>query len=758
MSCVVSAWVTSVTGGCARSPPPRWSLPPFEPPSDLGQLRAAPSRSAMGCEVKMAQSEDFWELHRRLGECYDRDTTKCISPDLASLASLARLAPAADQAARKEVMPPVEAPPGLSAPGDRLLTEPNLLEPKSMPTRSQSCRSQSLWESPAFQADLQRCLQLQHSKRSDAGPSTDTSGDTSLDVLLHPRVFWCEPEDGQDSINPQQFLRVQGITSLRSLSNAMSQVAKHHLAEQKQTAKLLRVRLFRWLQHPGSSFRFWWDSMGMVLLCYDLIVLPLKAFNIGRPFFLTPVFWISLLYWTACIPLCFIAGYADTRGLLVLNLQRTIPRYARGWFIFDLVLISFDWIILATDDYMDAASGAELRLLRTLGRLRFLRLLRVGRMAWTVGSVMQSVKDQLSSRMSNIQYGIVRIVFQLLLSNHIIACLWFLLGSEENPDSTWVEQMQLKSKPAEFQYTTSLYWAFSQLGVGQTEIEAVNLHERIFSIVISFLALINFSTMVSSMTSLLESLRKLKDEETEQFSLLRRYLASNSIDPDLSLRITSFLQHSFSLKKKATSKDGELPILGMLSKSLREELQLQRHLECLQNHAFLGLLLESEDYNTRRVLCKMATQLQHSVLALDDVVFSAQSMANSCFYVAEGNCSYEQQDLAPLMLCGTWAAEMCLWTPWIHTGHLVSKDISRLITLEVTSFCECISRDRGVWSLAANYAQRFVGELNEEGHWSDLSPEYLQAAYLHESVGSQNSVRRKTCLCAKRTFKKVLPS
>ena len=60
------------------------------------------------------------------------------------------------------------------------------------------------------------------------------------------------------------------------------------------------------------------------------------------------------------------------------------------------------------------------------------------------------------------RYGIVRIVFQLLLSNHIIACLWFLLGSEENPDSTWVEQMQLKSKPAEFQYTTSLV---EELGV-----------------------------------------------------------------------------------------------------------------------------------------------------------------------------------------------------------------------------------------------------------------------------------------------------
>ena len=65
--------------------------------------------------------------------------------------------------------------------------------------------------------------------------------------------------------------------------------------------------------------------LGVVWLCvpsrdWDFFVDLMWKMNLFR-------FWISLLYWTACIPLCFIAGYADTRGLLVLNLQRTIPRY-----------------------------------------------------------------------------------------------------------------------------------------------------------------------------------------------------------------------------------------------------------------------------------------------------------------------------------------------------------------------------------------------------------------------------------------------
>ena len=423
-------------------------------------------------------------------------------------------------------------------------------------------------------------------------------------------------------------------------------------------------------QHPGSTFCSWWDTLGIMLLTYDLIVIPLRAFHLAESLFLSCMFWIAHVYWNLAIPMSFIRAFDDS-GILVLDLKRCARNYVqKGWFLFDLALVSFDWTIIASDS-SDSAGVA--RLSRTLRGLRFLRLLRLGRLV-RLGSLIQSLQEQMSSRMANIQYSILKIVVQLMISNHIIACLWFLIGTEDHPDSTWVESQGLKDKAPYVQYYTSLHWAYAQLGVGQTQIEAVNVNERIYSIIVAFLALINFSTMVSSMTSLFASLQKMKDEEVEQFTLLRRHLADNEIDPLLSHRITNFLRHTFDLKKKALSKDVNPPILEMLSKPLQEELQLQRHSECLQESAFLGMLLRAGDYNVHRVVCDIVTCcMQHSVLALD-VIFSAGSVATKSFYVADGTCLYERESLTLNTLSNVWVAEACLWTPWLHLGHLLCKD------------------------------------------------------------------------------------
>lgn len=79
-------------------------------------------------------------------------------------------------------------------------------------------------------------------------------------------------------------------------------------------------------------------------------------------------------------------------------------------------------------------------------------------------------------------------------------------------------------------------------------------------------------------------------DEIEQFTGLRKFLMHNNIDPDLSIRVTRFLKHSYGMKHKALSRDGNVAILEMLSKSLHEELQLQRHSECLQESDFLQML------------------------------------------------------------------------------------------------------------------------------------------------------------------------
>lgn len=57
------------------------------------------------------------------------------------------------------------------------------------------------------------------------------------------------------------------------------------------------------------------------------------------------------------------------------------------------------------------------------------------------------------------RYSIFKILLQLILSNHLIACFWFLLGddgsmgdtTEEVPNASWVDVLQLKDRSVAYQ-------------------------------------------------------------------------------------------------------------------------------------------------------------------------------------------------------------------------------------------------------------------------------------------------------------------
>ena len=90
------------------------------------------------------------------------------------------------------------------------------------------------------------------------------------------------------------------------------------------------------------------------------------------------------------------------------------------------------------------------------------------------------------------------------------------------------------------------------------------------------------------------------------------------------------------------SKDGQIPLLDMLSKSLQDELQFQKHMECFQNSRFLGTLSWDGDYNVYQFLCDVIRCcLRNAILARDDVAFGAGTVATACCYIADGECRYE---------------------------------------------------------------------------------------------------------------------
>eukprot|EP00913_Durusdinium_trenchii_P022205 g20865.t1 len=346
--------------------------------------------------------------------------------------------------------------------------------------------------------------------------------------------------------------------------------------------------------------------------------------------------------------------------------------YLRTWFPLDLVLVTFDWMsIIATR--LDYQWTYALRL------MRLSRVLRLGKMSRTA----LNVKEAMHSWAMNVQYSIFMNIFLLLLMNHMnLAGLARAEREDVYDDREFL-----------YRYTTSLHWALSQLGVSSTQIEATNTTERIYSIFVAFVSLITFSTMVSSMTSMMGTWYKEKEEERKQFSSLQRYLRHNAIPPALSQRVTHFLQHAAS-ERKAMVSDSHVELLDLLSKPLRGELQLEKYRGSMVRMDFVAALLHSDSVQILDVMQLLATgAISNTTLGTKDVVFRFGMEALSCYLPVSGSLSYlqESQEHIP---CVKWAAEMCLWTEWYYVGDLVADSVSQLLVLDMESFCETLSGSR----------------------------------------------------------------
>eukprot|EP00439_Symbiodinium_sp_Y106_P060068 s422_g8.t2 len=358
-----------------------------------------------------------------------------------------------------------------------------------------------------------------------------------------------------------------------------------------------------------------------------------------------------------------------------------------------------------------------------------------------------SVKDQLRTAAPDADLSTdtafrapqFKILGVMLLEQHVIACLWFGVGYlNMTPGATWLSMSGLQQQDVWYQYTTCLHWAFAQLGVGNVEIEAYNVPERAFCICVAVLSLITTATLVSTITSLMTALDKKRNDEMHQFRNLHRFLRHSEIPEELSDRITRLLQYAYHAQTDCTS-DSDVPILKLLSKGLRSELQFTRYESALEKLTFLRSLMSSDKQTPQegKVLQSLATKALYTVeFAQNDVVFCQGGIADAAFLVLSGRFRYTRRMKGFIISDEHWVAEVCLWTPWLYVGEMVAKEIGRSVAVEVEAFCECIG---AVWEMrqqATYFAQMVVEDLNTQ-QVEDLTDVQINA--LEADVGPRPS-------------------
>eukprot|EP00435_Cladocopium_sp_Y103_P010977 s954_g2.t2 len=491
--------------------------------------------------------------------------------------------------------------------------------------------------------------------------------------------------------------------------------------------------------NPNGHLRNVWDFAGVLILGLDLVVIPL-LFVQPRLYQLFPSLAIeskmAICYWLLDFVLSFFTGYLE-KGTLVMDLRKIACRYLSTWFIPDLTVNTIDVVMILAESMIsnDESMRASTRVLRLL---RLSRVVRLGKLT----KFASFLRDKFESEVTYTQFSLVILILAMCLLEHIIACGWFGIGSMEG-EITWLSRSEWSDSSFTLQYTTALRWAFSQLGVGETELEAVNEKEGVYSNVVALISLITFSSVVSSMTSLVSTLQGQGREETQQFSLLRRFLRVNHIPENLSHRITRFLHYTY---HERTANVDDPQILMFLSKSLHAELQLERHREHIDKMEFLATLLHnpSISFQEGQVMQTLAQRaLTSHDLGEDDVVFCHGNPATSAYLLLHGSMTYLQVDMTVQPTGDYWMCEMCLWTHWSHFGDLRCQSFSHICALHVQEFCEVICSSPPVQVQAHHYAKDYVSYMHAENACSDLWVSELQVAKLGSMKGENDWMRSR---------------
>ena len=273
-------------------------------------------------------------------------------------------------------------------------------------------------------------------------------------------------------------------------------------------------------------------------------------------------------------------------------------------------------------------------------------------------------------------------------------------------------------------YLVCMNWAFAQLSVGSSELTPSSTLEFAFCVIVAFRSLLTYSTLISTMTSLLSGLSKIKEDETSEFRMLRSYLVHHDIGKELQQKVTRFLQHQYGLRQQAKSTDAQVPLLQMLSARLQGELSFSKYRKALGRLAFVDELLVLNDLVLMQVLHKLATKAVRDVAAAGkDVIFLAGDTATASFFKVSGEVTYFFGHEKSAVSNWTWIAEHCLWTPWVHLGDLVSEDFSRLVVIHVQEFCNILSENARAHSAAVIHARDFISAMRSRPQWTDILPQ-----------------------------------
>eukprot|EP00931_Biecheleriopsis_adriatica_P025228 TRINITY_DN15543_c0_g1_i1.p1 TRINITY_DN15543_c0_g1~~TRINITY_DN15543_c0_g1_i1.p1 ORF type:complete len:805 (-),score=156.66 TRINITY_DN15543_c0_g1_i1:74-2488(-) len=464
--------------------------------------------------------------------------------------------------------------------------------------------------------------------------------------------------------------------------------------------------------NPDSHVRVSWDLLSLFMVVYDMVMIPMEAFEMPKNMFLVFMEWTTRLFWTLDMGWSCCTGIVQTDGNVEYDMRVIIRRYAKSWLALDLVIVCSDW----AEVIFSSGSMAMISFARSTRIIRVVRLLRLVRMQEIISSVTERIQSDNLGQLAHL----TKLLTLVLFLSHFTACTWWMLGDRTTAEPTWVKQNLYKDSPLESQYMVSLHWALSQFSGGMEEITPASVPERLYAVAIGTLSYMVALVMVGTFTSSLTQQYIIGGSGARQMATLKTYLKQNSLSKIITKRVLRNAKHAISGDLTPDS----VELLHVISEPLKVEMHYEIYSQILTCHPFFLELL-TERSPVIRPICHRAMSML--LLSNSDIVFSLgeEPPEPKMYFASAGTLEYtDAYGEVTTVSDRSFFSEAALWTTWRHRGTLMAVTDVKIAMLDAQNFqdiCRRYMRRHEAGLRMMCYAQAFVEELNKNEHQTDIA-------------------------------------
>lgn len=502
-----------------------------------------------------------------------------------------------------------------------------------------------------------------------------------MEMRLCWQRFACLPEDQRPSS-----VKRPSMDSRASTLADVNEIVTRNSAKNRCLKRLDSSIISRLVMAPQSFGRLIWMLFGFLSISFDIVMSPVSLFDLDASVAATyqMIGLVSFVYWLIDFMMQFFTGVAVGTSV-DMRPSAIFMAYLKSWFGPDVAMLSVDIYVFVADNE-DSMQGSYkgLRAFRALRMLRLMRLLKMGAFIEYLSVLRERfVPDGLL-----LMVTLFKIWGAFFLVNHYVACAWYALGLS-NPGNSWLVDADLLDANFNACYGNALHWSLTQFTPATNNINPKSPEERLFAILVIFLATGCFSSFVGAITTAVNQMRANAAARNEKESCLRTFFRERGLSVFLFMVTQNFFKKQ-KLYKRITA-ESQVQILRDIPESLRLVLREEMYKPQLLTVHWLP---ESCDAGVMGKICVKAFSERCAEPSQD--IFLPGTPCDNAYVFSTGSMTYSRNTAAAATaasedLAGAasyveaktfnaanrhpvWVAQPALWTEWKHRGQMTSND------------------------------------------------------------------------------------